>query len=117
MVSLYFIGGIIIGILGIIGIYLGKTFDEVKKRPLCILAETTFHSRVFYQTLPTKSSRSLSIGRTTKSNPSTTSPHKALEGWQGCFCSLSITLRPCFYCFMVIRSKLNQICYNAYVYL
>jgi hypothetical protein len=26
--SIYFIGGIIIGILGVIGIYLGKTFDE-----------------------------------------------------------------------------------------
>ena len=32
IVSLYFIGGIIITILGIIGIYLGKTFDESKKR-------------------------------------------------------------------------------------
>ncbi len=41
IVSIYFIGGIIIGILGIIGIYLGKTFDEVKKRPLYILSETT----------------------------------------------------------------------------
>lgn len=41
MVSIYFIGGIILGTLGIIGIYLGKTFDEVKKRPLYILSETT----------------------------------------------------------------------------
>jgi len=41
MVSLYFIGGIIISILGIIGIYLGKTFDETKKRPLYIVANTT----------------------------------------------------------------------------
>jgi dolichol-phosphate mannosyltransferase len=37
IVSLYFLGGIIISILGIIGIYLGKTFDETKKRPLYIL--------------------------------------------------------------------------------
>lgn len=37
IVSIYFIGGIIIGILGIIGIYLGKTFDETKKRPLYII--------------------------------------------------------------------------------
>ncbi|WP_206954310.1 glycosyltransferase family 2 protein [Trinickia acidisoli] len=37
IVSLYFIGGIIISILGIIGIYLGKTFDESKKRPLYIV--------------------------------------------------------------------------------
>lgn len=42
MVSLYFIGGIIIAILGIIGIYLGKTFDESKKRPLYIIRRETF---------------------------------------------------------------------------
>lgn len=42
IVSLYFIGGIIISILGIIGIYLGKTFDETKKRPLYVIRRTTF---------------------------------------------------------------------------
>lgn len=42
IVSLYFIGGIIIAILGIIGIYLGKTFDESKKRPLYIIRRATF---------------------------------------------------------------------------
>lgn len=42
IVSLYFIGGIIISILGIIGIYLGKTFDESKKRPLYIICKSTF---------------------------------------------------------------------------
>jgi dolichol-phosphate mannosyltransferase len=42
IVSLYFIGGIIIGILGILGIYLGKTFDESKKRPLYIIRRATF---------------------------------------------------------------------------
>lgn len=41
IVSLYFIGGIIIAILGIIGIYLGKTFDETKKRPLYVIRRTT----------------------------------------------------------------------------
>jgi len=41
-VSLYFIGGIIIAILGILGIYLGKTFDESKKRPLYIVRRVTF---------------------------------------------------------------------------
>jgi dolichol-phosphate mannosyltransferase len=35
-------GGIIVSILGIIGIYLGKTFAETKKRPLYIVAKTTF---------------------------------------------------------------------------
>jgi len=43
IVSLYFIGGIIISILGIIGIYLGKTFDESKKRPLYIVRRATFN--------------------------------------------------------------------------
>lgn len=42
IVSLYFIGGIIIAILGILGIYLGKTFDESKKRPLYIVRRATF---------------------------------------------------------------------------
>lgn len=42
IVSLYFIGGIIISILGIIGIYLGKNFDESKKRPLYIVRRATF---------------------------------------------------------------------------
>jgi len=43
IVSIYFLGGIIIAILGIIGLYLGKTFDEVKKRPLYIVRRTTFN--------------------------------------------------------------------------
>lgn len=41
IVSLYFLGGVIISILGIIGIYLGKVFDEVKKRPLYIISNST----------------------------------------------------------------------------
>lgn len=40
IVSIYFIGGIIVSILGIIGIYLGKTFDEAKKRPLYIVQDS-----------------------------------------------------------------------------
>jgi dolichol-phosphate mannosyltransferase len=42
IVSLYFIGGIIIANLGMLGIYLGKTFDETRKRPLYIINRTTF---------------------------------------------------------------------------
>ena len=42
IVSIYFMGGIIIAILGVIGIYLGKTFEEAKKRPLYIVMHTTF---------------------------------------------------------------------------
>lgn len=43
IVSLYFIGGIIITILGIIGIYIGRTFDETKNRPLYIIRRKTFN--------------------------------------------------------------------------
>jgi polyisoprenyl-phosphate glycosyltransferase len=42
IVSMYFLGGIIISILGILGVYLGKTFDEAKRRPLYIISQTTF---------------------------------------------------------------------------
>jgi hypothetical protein len=45
IVSLYFIGGIIIAFLGILGIYLGKTFDESKKRPLYIVQRATLDER------------------------------------------------------------------------
>ncbi len=38
--SLYFLGGIIISILGVLGVYLGKAFDETKRRPLYIVAHT-----------------------------------------------------------------------------
>ena len=42
MVSIYFLGGIIIAILGVIGIYLGRTYDETKRRPLYVIRSTTF---------------------------------------------------------------------------
>ncbi|MBT9098277.1 glycosyltransferase family 2 protein [Methylovulum psychrotolerans] len=45
IVSIYFLGGIIISILGVLGIYLGKTFDETKKRPLYIISNATFADR------------------------------------------------------------------------
>jgi len=41
IVSLYFLGGIIISILGILGIYLGKTFDQTKRRPLYLVRNST----------------------------------------------------------------------------
>ncbi|HEU5139329.1 MAG TPA: glycosyltransferase [Bacillales bacterium] len=40
MVSIYFIGGLIFANFGIIGLYIGKVFDEVKDRPLYIVQET-----------------------------------------------------------------------------
>ena len=54
IVSLYFLGGVIIFILGIIGIYLGETFDEVKKRPLYLIGRTTTSG-----TMPTRERRSV----------------------------------------------------------
>jgi polyisoprenyl-phosphate glycosyltransferase len=45
IVSFYFLGGIIIAILGMLGIYLGKTFDEAKKRPLYVVMHTTFDGK------------------------------------------------------------------------
>lgn len=44
IVSLYFLGGIIIFNLGIIGLYLGKTFNETKKRPLYLIRNSTLFS-------------------------------------------------------------------------
>jgi dolichol-phosphate mannosyltransferase len=41
IVSLYFVGGIIISILGMLGVYLGKTFDQTKKRPLYLVRNKT----------------------------------------------------------------------------
>lgn len=38
VVSLYFLGGIIISILGVLGVYLGKVFEEVKGRPIYIVS-------------------------------------------------------------------------------
>jgi dolichol-phosphate mannosyltransferase len=43
IVSIYFIGGIVIMNLGVIGIYLGKTFNETKKRPLYIVSKMARH--------------------------------------------------------------------------
>ena len=45
IVSFYFIGGIIIALLGIIGIYLGRTYDETKQRPLYLILHSTFDER------------------------------------------------------------------------
>nr|VFJ61594.1 MAG: dolichol-phosphate mannosyltransferase [Candidatus Kentron sp. FM]VFJ70142.1 MAG: dolichol-phosphate mannosyltransferase [Candidatus Kentron sp. FM]VFK14473.1 MAG: dolichol-phosphate mannosyltransferase [Candidatus Kentron sp. FM] len=42
IVSIYFTAGLIIGAIGILGIYVGKIFNEVKGRPLYIIQSTTF---------------------------------------------------------------------------
>ena len=40
IVSLYFIGGLILANLGLVGLYMGKVFNEVKERPLYLIKET-----------------------------------------------------------------------------
>ena len=42
IVSIYFTTGLIIGTVGIVGLYVGKIFEEVKRRPLYIIESTTF---------------------------------------------------------------------------
>ena len=37
IISIWFMGGLIIFILGMLGLYLGKTFEEVKRRPIYIV--------------------------------------------------------------------------------
>ncbi len=39
MVSLYFIAGLLFANIGLLGLYVGKVFDEVKKRPLYVVRE------------------------------------------------------------------------------
>jgi dolichol-phosphate mannosyltransferase len=39
ILSIWFLSGIIIFILGIVGVYIGKTFEKVKERPLFIVDE------------------------------------------------------------------------------
>lgn len=42
MVSIYFLSGVILGFMGVIGLYLGRVFEEVKGRPLYVVREQTF---------------------------------------------------------------------------
>ncbi|MFD1037582.1 glycosyltransferase family 2 protein [Virgibacillus byunsanensis] len=41
MVSIYFIGGLVFFNFGVLGLYLGKVFNETKARPLYLVRETT----------------------------------------------------------------------------
>lgn len=43
MVSVFFTAGLIVGNIGVVGLYVGKIFDEVKGRPLYIIDSTTFN--------------------------------------------------------------------------
>lgn len=42
IISIWFLSGLIIMVLGVVGLYIGKTFDNVKDRPAYIIMEKTF---------------------------------------------------------------------------
>jgi polyisoprenyl-phosphate glycosyltransferase len=44
IISIWFLSGLIISILGIVGLYIGKIFEGVKARPVYIISETTYAS-------------------------------------------------------------------------
>jgi polyisoprenyl-phosphate glycosyltransferase len=46
MISIYFMSGVIIANLGIVGYYIGKIFEEAKKRPLYIIESDTDYQRM-----------------------------------------------------------------------
>ncbi len=61
MVSVWFLGGLILSQLGILGLYLGKIFEQIKGRPLFLVRETlndsksqrrTIHERRADEALP-----------------------------------------------------------------
>jgi dolichol-phosphate mannosyltransferase len=41
IISIWFLAGIILSTLGLVGLYVGKTFEGVKKRPIYIIEKTT----------------------------------------------------------------------------
>lgn len=41
IISIWFLSGLIIAVMGMIGIYLGRTFEETKRRPVFIIRKTT----------------------------------------------------------------------------
>ncbi|WP_259343683.1 glycosyltransferase family 2 protein [Oceanobacillus picturae] len=45
MVSIYFIGGLMFCNLGILGLYIGKVFNEAKGRPLYLIRDTTENAK------------------------------------------------------------------------
>jgi len=46
MVSIYFIGGLLFANLGVVGLYIGKVFDETKGRPLYVIRERTWSESI-----------------------------------------------------------------------
>jgi dolichol-phosphate mannosyltransferase len=46
LVSLYLVTGLIIASIGVLGLYIGKVFNEVKGRPIYIVESTTFNTEL-----------------------------------------------------------------------
>ena len=46
MVSIYLIGGLLFANMGILGLYIGKIFNETKHRPLYVVSDTTFNDKI-----------------------------------------------------------------------
>lgn len=44
--SIWFVGGLILFVLGVIGLYIGKIFDQVKGRPLYVISQTINSSKI-----------------------------------------------------------------------
>jgi len=42
IISIWFLSGLIILVLGVVGLYIGKAFDKVKDRPTYLIKDTTF---------------------------------------------------------------------------
>ena len=40
MISVWFLAGVVVSLLGVVGLYLGKMFDKIKNRPVFIVSET-----------------------------------------------------------------------------
>jgi dolichol-phosphate mannosyltransferase len=45
-VSIYFVGGIILAQLGVLGLYIGYVFDQTKARPLYVVREIVENQKV-----------------------------------------------------------------------
>lgn len=42
IISIWFLSGLLLAVLGMVGLYVGKTFEQVKGRPIYLVDETTF---------------------------------------------------------------------------
>ena len=41
IISIWFFSGLLLSVLGMVGLYIGKTFEQVKNRPIYIVDEAT----------------------------------------------------------------------------